>query len=456
MSTQELVALRPGVYHVSAPDGRGHLLAWPYTLSLGERSAAQDTLLHRLAHGPDSIANLLGRDHDAQGRELLDRLRCKGWLSATVTHDDRPLYTIVPHREPPTPTTAVSSAPSVLSRFAIVRHDGEGMLVESPLSWCQVRVHDPAVLGAFAAPGTDPGLGVETGERMRADLRWAAILVPEHSEDDELRVCQWKPHELWFHHRSRIGDHVQLGRHFGGTYWAKGRFDPLPARPEPYPGPAIELYRPDLGALARTDPTLTAVLEDRRSIRPDQRRAPLTLAQLGEFLYRCARTRRTREVGGVQITSRPYPSGGSVYELELYPVLREVCGAEPGMYHYDSHGHRLHLVRRASHASVRRLLKSAGDSTGAGPPQALLVFGFRAGRLMWKYEGMPYALVLKHVGVLQQTMYCVATAMGLAPCALGAGDAAAFTEATERDPLVECSVGEFLLGGSRLEEGRPC
>jgi len=65
--------------------------------------------------------------------------------------------------------------------------------------------------------------------------------------------------------------------------------------------------------------------------------------------------------------------------------------------------------------------------------------------LMWKYEGMPYALVLKHAGVFYQTMYYVATAMGLAPCGLGAGDADAFTQATGRDPLEECGVAEFAL-----------
>ena len=37
--------------------------------------------------------------------------------------------------------------------------------------------------------------------------------------------------------------------------------------------------------------------------------------------------------------------------------------------------------------------------------------------------------MLKHVGVVYQTWYLVATAMGLAPCALGGGDAELFGEA---------------------------
>jgi hypothetical protein len=62
---------------------------------------------------------------------------------------------------------------------------------------------------------------------------------------------------------------------------------------------------------------------------------------------------------------------------------------------------------------------------------------------MWKYQGMAYALILKDLGALLQTMYLVATAMNLAPCALGSGDTDLFAEATGLNPLEEASVGEF-------------
>jgi SagB-type dehydrogenase family enzyme len=108
----------------------------------------------------------------------------------------------------------------------------------------------------------------------------------------------------------------------------------------------------------------------------------------------------------------------------------------------------LRLVQPVSHPAVRRLLR-ASVPAGQGLSQVLLVVSARVGRLMWKYEAIGYALVLKHVGALYQTMYCVATAMGLAPCAIGTGDDVSFTQATGRDPLDECSVGEFVLGSAR-------
>jgi SagB-type dehydrogenase family enzyme len=81
---------------------------------------------------------------------------------------------------------------------------------------------------------------------------------------------------------------------------------------------------------------------------------------------------------------------------------------------------------------------------------ALLVTA-RFGRVMWKYSTMGYALVLKHVGVLYQVMYSVATAMGLAATGLGGGDSDAFAVASGVPWEVESTVGEFLLG-SRGEE----
>jgi SagB-type dehydrogenase family enzyme len=89
------------------------------------------------------------------------------------------------------------------------------------------------------------------------------------------------------------------------------------------------------------------------------------------------------------------------------------------------------------------------------PPQVLITLTARFQRLSWKYSAMWYALTLKHVGVVQQTMYLVATAHGLAPCALGAGDIEASSKAFRLDWLQESSVGEFVLGSLPERSGHP-
>jgi SagB-type dehydrogenase family enzyme len=195
-------------------------------------------------------------------------------------------------------------------------------------------------------------------------------------------------------------------------------------------------------------------MEDRRSVRAYDDDHPVRLDQLAELLYRCTSTRLVREDDGVEYAKRPHPSGGSVYELESYLVVRHADGLEPGMYHYEAIDHQLRLVRGPSHPAVRKLVLTARHGSAEGiTPQVMLVLSARFGRLMWKYQEMPYTLVLKHVGVLYQSLYLAATAMGLAPCGLGSGDSVAFAEATGRDELVECSVGEFLIGSRPAAEG---
>jgi SagB-type dehydrogenase family enzyme len=72
---------------------------------------------------------------------------------------------------------------------------------------------------------------------------------------------------------------------------------------------------------------------------------------------------------------------------------------------------------------------------------------------MWKYHAIGYSLVLKHVGVLYQTIYLVATAMGLAVCGLGGGDAGDFAAASGLPYHAEGSVGELVIGTPASESG---
>jgi SagB-type dehydrogenase family enzyme len=208
----------------------------------------------------------------------------------------------------------------------------------------------------------------------------------------------------------------------------------------------VDLPAVDLEAVAAGDPPLTVAIERRRTVRCHDDDAPLALAQLGEFLFRCARNRAPVRRGDRGSASRPYPSGGAAYELELYPVVRRVDGLEPGLYHYDPQRHRLERLRGLDPPVDALLAAAATAAAVPARPQVLLVVTARFGRVMAKYEAMAYALILKHVGVLYQVMYLVATAMGVAACALGSGSAEHFARVAGLDPLEESSVGELMLG----------
>ncbi|GAA4553789.1 SagB family peptide dehydrogenase [Amycolatopsis samaneae] len=446
----ERYALRGGVSSVRLSDGRTSLFCDRYAETLGVLGEADLAILTALSDRPYTPAELAEIAGPGAGW-LLRALREGGWLVLTVTRDGTDLYRMQPLRPPPSPPPGDDGGEPRLSRFAVLRAGGTGMVAESPLAWCDVEVLDPAVLaeiGGYAGRAGGSAFPDELRARVRRDLRWAGLLVDAGAEED-LRSRQWSPHELWFHTRSTRDERAHLGEGFAGTHWAKGVHDPLPARPEPYPGPAVALPEPDTERMA--DPGLTAVLARRRSVREHDNERPLTAARLGEFLHRGVRVTGETELDGIGYARRPYPSGGGAHELELYPIVSTVDGVAPGMYHYDAHEHVLRPVSPIGAPPVRRLLRHVRRATGEPPtePQVVFVVAARVGRVMWKYERMAYALTLKHVGVLYQTLYCVATAMELAPCGLGTAEPAAFAEASGRDPLIETMVGGFLLGTRR-------
>lgn len=130
-------------------------------------------------------------------------------------------------------------------------------------------------------------------------------------------------------------------------------------------------------------------------------------------------------------------------------------GLSLGLYHYDGIHHCLNGVCGRT-AEVEHLLADAATSADIPTErvQVLRILAARFQRLAWKYASIAYALILKHVGVVYQSMYLTATAMDLAPCALGGGNADLFARAAGTDYYEETSVGEFLLGSTATNVSR--
>lgn len=449
---QTTFAFRSGVTCVTTT-AQAVLLNPPRREKLAGLTADQLHALKTLNLGPATLLELSTPAHRNDVVALIDRLTDGGWLTVAIREGGKDLYSLLPIGQPaPRPAslrTPSAATPPELSKFAVLHRDSEGFILEHPLSWCDVRIHDSRLLALLDRPVADGSdLPPAVPAQFIDDLHWCGILVPIGSEGARFETLSWSAPDLWFHRRSTLGDRTVTWEHFGPTKWAKGRFPQPPARRTNYPGEPIALPVPDLEAKRTQDPSLTTVLEDRVTTRTFDDNYPITVEQLSELLYRTARTRRTQPITeGEELVSRPYPSGGGIYELELYPVARNVAGLEPGMYQYDSFDHALHSVASADSPAVSQLIKPASATlTGGAEPQVLIVMAARAGRIMWTYEQISYATILKDVGVLMQTIYLAATAMGLGACAQGFGDTAAFVAATGADELQECSVGSIIVG----------
>jgi SagB-type dehydrogenase family enzyme len=275
--------------------------------------------------------------------------------------------------------------------------------------------------------------------------------VGKSDEHENPALRSWEFHDLLFHSRSRQGRHDHP---VGGTYRLAGQLDPPPALKSVCSETVIPLRYPDLERRKREDPPFELVHHQRCSIRKYDTK-PITLPQLAEFLYRvagvtdCDSFELDTPGGPVQMdfAHRPYPSGGALYELELYLTVKTCEGLGAGLYRYDGKNHQLEQLSDLT-GFVQKLLLGASHATQVPFEhlQVLIIIAARFQRLSWKYSSMAYAVMLKDAGVLYQTMYLVAAAMGLAPCGVGCGDADLFARAAKTNYYEETSIGEFLLG----------
>ncbi len=427
--------------------------------------------LSRLADGPTTHSELEkiaqatnpGTDLDRLDAELA-RLSSKLMIQFGCAVAGTQLLTAVVrtdlHDVDSTPLPA--DAPVQLSRFAYAHRVGDLLVLDSPASYARVEILRAELAGpilTLAQPRTTAEVCAQTsGCDPRAVAAAISFLKSvgalarvddsgRHPHDTRPELAQREIQDLVLHAASRRG---LADSTVGGTFRFRDVLPPTPARKPPPDGRRIPLSRIDLDRLAGTDPSLSQVMESRMSVRA-YGVDPMTIDQLSEFLYRVARVKATSQIDQsagrlYEGSRRPSPSGGAAHDLEFYLTVRTCAGLDPGFYHYDPFDHQLTVVSTREDLTGRLLHDAYLGSGARAVPQVLITLASRFHRLSWKYEGMAYATTLKNVGVAYHAMYLVATAMGLAPCALGSGNSGTFAELTGLDPVVESAVGEFMLG----------
>jgi SagB-type dehydrogenase family enzyme len=352
----------------------------------------------------------------------------------------------------------------VLSRFAYLRRRGNEMILESPRAGALFRICNPKIATAIVMLATPQQIRELRLQDGFPGIELVALLVDcqilfniDPAADGGLRPAEgddslvlWDFHDLLFHARSMDGRHANPT---GGTYPYAGVMAPPPAVRPRWPGRKIDLGR---FTAAPSQPMLPVakLLRERHSTRMFDDRQPITLAELARFLDNAARVhsrwKSRLDLGGdapvVDYAARPYPSGGASYELELYLAADKCEGLARGFYHYDAGAHALAPIGVGA-GELDALLTGAQFAMGApAVPQILITIAARFGRISWKYSSIAYALILKDVGVLMQTLYLVATDMGLGGCAIGTANIDLFAKMTGMEFHVEGPVGQFALG----------
>jgi SagB-type dehydrogenase family enzyme len=404
--------------------------------ALGGEGAPLDRLL-AIAAG-DAAPATRGIDYYL---ERLRRARLLEWRArrdGAVTVTFRPLASGFGLAEGPPP-----ARPMRLSRFAYVRRDGAALVLESPETPCRAILTGAGT--SWLTRVAESETLAPAGDPLQALFWRAGFLEPADDAQSDERAT-WEFHDRLFHVASRGGrDAVSLG----GTYRFADRLAPPPAIAPPVSAESIALPRPEPAGIAARSDRLSVVMDRRRSLR-EYATEPLGLEQLSEFLFRVARIMEVFGGGGQELMSRPFPSGGSIHEIEFYVAIGAGQGLAAGLYHYRGLEHALERLPDTAEGAGRLLADSArAMGQPDAPPHVLVVLTCRLPRLAWKYEGIAYRVSLVNAGVAVQTMYLVATDMGLAGCANGSGDSRLFAEVTGLDPLRETSIAEFALGRLR-------
>jgi SagB-type dehydrogenase family enzyme len=210
---------------------------------------------------------------------------------------------------------------------------------------------------------------------------------------------------------------VARAYHYSTRTTRGSRFPAAVDRPEPVGAfPATERIPLPVAEEARW--LHRDLLDVLRGPRPDSRGGPVPLASLGALLQLSA--------------------GRST---ELYPVIRDVEGLKPGVYHYDGRTHELALV--GDLVGDVDLVAACGDQdwvTDAG----LVVFYTS---VVWRHESpRAYRVLQLDAGHVDQTLSLAATALGLR----GSFTASIRDELVEEligcDPATELAIGCAVVG----------
>lgn len=191
---------------------------------------------------------------------------------------------------------------------------------------------------------------------------------------------------------------------------------------------------------AEREGELYDILLARRTSRAFARDEPLGLDELAAVLrYVFGYQGCARLLGEVTTLKRTSPSAGGFHPVEAYPLLINVEGLEPGLFHYNGGKHTLERTATLRADEARELAACfVCGQTYFADAHAVVVLAARFDRAFWKYRNHQKALaaLLMDAAHLSQTLYLVCTEMGLG----------AFVTAAVNNVDIEEALG---LDGSR-------
>jgi len=181
-----------------------------------------------------------------------------------------------------------------------------------------------------------------------------------------------------------------------------------------YPNsPGVKLPRLDIPKAFIYD-----VLLARQSSR-DFNNQPVELNQLNNILFAGYGSRNSIKEENNSSSERPAPSAGGLYPLELYVLVMNMKGLQPGIYHYHPHAPKLEFID--SNSIDRQLLYHLFlQQSWIMDASAVIIATAIMERTLSKYRDRGYRYILFEAGHVFQNMNLVATAHKIGTVNIGA------------------------------------
>ena len=285
----------------------------------------------------------------------------------------------------------------------ISRGELDVLLAVPPAEWVDADEYDGDVVQALVDAGllvTDDRLdGFD--ERLR-DSGWNLYAAVYHF------LTRWRGVDI----RDAAGDVLPASEEDVRAFLQAHGTPPPPFRPVEELSSIVEL------PLVRPDGGLYSVLASRRTTRAFDASRPLALEELALVLHQVfgCHGRASTPGGEIVTLKRTSPSAGGLHPIEAFPLIANVEGVEPGIYHYDAERHALELLEPLERdAAMSLATQFVCGQTYFGSAHALFLLAARFVRSHWKYTRhmKAYASVLLDAGHLSQTLYLVAADRGL-------------------------------------------
>lgn len=317
---------------------------------------------------------------------------------------------------------------------------------------------------------------LEGGEASVTELARKGLVVSDESDallgelrqrDELLSSTEWNVYAALYHFMTKWRD-VDLEKAPDEDPTASGELDPraaeewitLHGEPPPHFHSIADGASPVPLPLVTREGALYEVLLRRKTTREFASETAMARDDFSALLRYAFGCQGYAGLGdGLVLLKKTSPSGSGLHPSEVYPLVANVDGIEPGLYHYGVASHVLEPIELLSREEAGEL---AYEFTSGQPyarsAHCLFVLTTRFYRNFWKHRRheRSYAVLLMDVAHLSQTFYLVSAELGLGAFVTAAINGANIEERLGLDGIGEgaiavCGCGVPAGVTSRLE-----